>query len=357
MAYLGPFYQHCRWPRALVPGEAFCVVCGNEILRYDYQAKTWIVQECQRSIDPELHKNMASKRSIRVPDAVVENAKFNEQPTMWTHFFRAFVENPKHKTMSITGIGTKTHSALLMAPSDPEMAGYPVHAHCWLLVDQVIGTGIVKENPAIFIDAVKSYWTANKKDPPGRYLKHANTDCRYSWRGASGRAPKASCRHEIHQPGNPFHIPEVEALKKLTLDQGPTEQRRRQQQQSPWLTSVPLEIAVMLIDTIYYGKQYTRARAKDSANLLRAMGWKLPDSYWIARCRYHMPREVDLLREAGSVTDWAAFCLGLEERMLTCHWYCGSGLKLRCEIFQRLDIMKDMFFQGLQFEEDGVSAD
>lgn len=125
----------------------------------------------------------------------------------------------------------------------------------------------------------------------------------------------------------------------------------------PWITRVPLDIAVLIIDEIYYEKGYDRARVQDTRNLLRAFSWTLPDSYWIARCRGHMPVEVDMLHEAGSVADWAAFCLGLEELMLTCHWYCSSGLALRARIFEVLDFVKEVFFQRLQFAEDGGSAD
>ncbi|EED13557.1 hypothetical protein TSTA_098140 [Talaromyces stipitatus ATCC 10500] len=52
-----------------------------------------------------------------------------------------------------------------------EQLGYPVHAHCWILVDRVIGFGLVEANLKIFPRLIKLFWTENVK-----------SWCRESWK-------------------------------------------------------------------------------------------------------------------------------------------------------------------------------
>ncbi|KAH8697259.1 hypothetical protein BGW36DRAFT_261942, partial [Talaromyces proteolyticus] len=44
-----------------------------------------------------------------------------------------------------------------------EQIAYPIHAHCWVLVDRVIGFGLVEANLKIFLVAVEQFWAENAK--------------------------------------------------------------------------------------------------------------------------------------------------------------------------------------------------
>lgn len=37
--------------------------------------------------------------------------------------------------------------------------GYVVHAYCWVLLDRIIGTDLIRTNLSIFVEAVKKRWT------------------------------------------------------------------------------------------------------------------------------------------------------------------------------------------------------
>jgi hypothetical protein len=145
-----------------------------------------------------------------------------------------------------------------------ECVGYPIHVHCWLLLDRMIGHGIIEQNLRIFIQAMEAFWKANRKDWD-IWLFHFTDDkdaCydsgllwlkRYPM-NTTGQQPNApSGRVVEHRPGNPLRIPEIqELITRVTqgsdsaLEFGSCGQRC-----SPTIANIPLEIAVSIVDTIY----------------------------------------------------------------------------------------------------------
>ncbi|KAL2829413.1 serine hydrolase-domain-containing protein [Aspergillus cavernicola] len=66
----------------------------------------------------------------------------------------------------------------------------------------------------------------------------------------------------------------------------------------------------MIIDEIYHDKYFDPCSVQDTRNLIEALNWTLPDSYWMTRCKGHLVTELDYAIALGSVVDWAEFCLG-----------------------------------------------
>lgn len=42
------------------------------------------------------------------------------------------------------------------------LLGYLIHAHCWVLLDRVIGHKLVEQKLGIFADAIKRFWKENR---------------------------------------------------------------------------------------------------------------------------------------------------------------------------------------------------
>ncbi|KAL5335053.1 hypothetical protein BJX70DRAFT_401942 [Aspergillus crustosus] len=66
---------------------------------------------------------------------------------------------------------------------------------------------------------------------------------------------------------------------------------------------LPLEIALLIVDTIYMSRVFCRERINDSRSFLKATGWVLPKSSWVSRCMPKLVFEVQDLVDSGQDVD------------------------------------------------------
>lgn len=145
---------------------------------------------------------------------------------------------------------------------------------------------------------------------------------------------------------NPANVPEIrrvieQATQPNILD-GPCQQRASK------LPQVPLEIAMMIVDAIYYDGKYNAAMIGDTRNLLAAFQWALPDMYWQSRCYQDLIFEVKDLTEGGISVNWQRLCLGLEGLLVDHEWHSQIGPAHRSRILQMLKRTKVIFLYLLE---------
>lgn len=178
------------------------------------------------------------------------------------------------------------HTATILGPDtnkghkekDQEI-GYTVHPHCWLLVDRVIGQILVEANLKTFVKAILQFWEQNYKwwwltpSPKEICFKHEGSKCLHGYHPWGKTAPTGR---------NPMLILEIRDLiqkaraRKTSSrrDKDPPQPHRQKRQQQLILFHIPLEISIMIIETIDYDHH-----SKDAENILTAFGWRLPDTY------------------------------------------------------------------------------
>ncbi|CEL06878.1 hypothetical protein ASPCAL10048 [Aspergillus calidoustus] len=167
-----------------------CFLCGMMIQAGDRRFKGLAIPERKGWAEKELKGDQL----VLAPE--VEETSFGKLSTQWGHFFRAIVEGPPDSTLVLTGIGFRENDSKAVVPASPGKAcivapscashgkrqckvfrargrrifplddnysnlrfGYPVHAHCWMLVDHVIGLGIVEKNLRAFCETLYEYWS------------------------------------------------------------------------------------------------------------------------------------------------------------------------------------------------------
>jgi hypothetical protein len=154
-------------------------------------------------------------------------------------------------------------------------------------------------------------------------------------------------KHHHTEDQNPAHAPEIQALIKQAVQS--RHHSPDDQPQKVFTRHLPLEIVVMIVDLIYNDPDYDETSIDDIGNLLKAMHWKLPDSYWQRRCRKDLIFELqDLIikcRNDGddTVVDWAFLCLETEKLLLNFSRYNLSGLRNRERIMGLIRRIKETF--------------
>lgn len=214
--------------------------------------------------------------------------------------------------------------------------GYAVHAGCWLLIDRILGGATVKENLQVFKRALRQFWIEGEDerhtlfDPPPDYnLYHPIS--RLSGRGTQ----------PVSVNQDPVCVVEVQyVIERATCS---NINHGRQRQKLSGVPHVPLEIAMLIVDTIYHDYGYSLDGIADTRNLLVAFQWDLPVSYWQSRCKRDLIFEVKDLIDGGVSVDWRELCLGLEELLFDEEWYGTSGLRNRGRIFGMLRRIDEIF--------------
>ncbi|OOO14214.1 Histone core domain protein [Aspergillus oryzae] len=164
-----------------------------------------------------------------------------------------------------------------------ERIGYPIHAHCWVILDRVIGHEMVQKHLREFTRAVEAYWS--------------------------------QC-----------------------TGVGRVELRR-----DSVIVNPPLDVAILIVDQIYGSRPCSLEMLRDTRNLLEAFQWKLPDTYWRTRCESRLVFEMDDLIRENRPVNWKEFCLGLEELLLDKDWFCNSGMRIRLRTLTSLGGIKECF--------------
>lgn len=218
-----------------------------------------------------------------------------------------------------------------------EQIGYTIHAHCWILVNRVIGIGLVETNLKIFVKAVERFWMENLElwnlDPfddesipvPDRPVRAASSD-----------EPSATW-------GNPAIVPEIQGI----IEQATRILHTHCHSQRMWssvVSQVPLEIAIQIADMAKL------ASITDMRNMLAAFEWRLPDSYWQSCCQMDLIFEYDDLRKTNNPVDWQFLGLATGELLEDPKWYNKSGLRTRRRTFQLLGQIKSVFLNLLEQE-------
>lgn len=131
-----------------------------------------------------------------------------------------------------------------------EAIGYPVHIHCWLLLDRVIGHDIAKQNLRVFVKTIEAFWKRNEKLWDSR-LPHCPYEEGFYEMLLTGplleevnahyaRADKPMSRHD---PGSPLRIPEIEQLIEQVTREPASDACTRELSRST-IVDVPLEVAL-----------------------------------------------------------------------------------------------------------------
>jgi hypothetical protein len=221
--------------------------------------------------------------------------------------------------------------------------GYVMHPHCWLLVDRFLGHGVVKQDLRAFTQAVEIYWRAADRTLWMPDLIH-DTDDYPCYDNAAPWIKQYCTRYaadfnRIHMSESPLIIRDIQALIAMA-----TQEHEKTLGHAVKLHSIvadiPVEIIMMIVDTIYQSRPPCHERIQDTRNVLEAFQWKLPDSYWQRRCNPNLVFEVQDVIKAGTQIDWTYFCLGLHELLLQDDWYCNSGLYFRGRILDLIECIR-----------------
>jgi hypothetical protein len=224
-----------------------------------------------------------------------------------------------------------------------ELIGYPMHPHCWLLVDRFLGHGVVKQDLRAFIQAIEIYWRADRTLWAPDLIHDT-----YEYPCYDNAAPsiKQNCpryatgtSYRAHVSSSPLIIHDIQTLIARATQEHEKTLGRAVKLRSI-VADIPVEIIMIIIDTIYQSRPPCHERIEDTRNVLEAFQWKLPDSYWQRRCNPTLVFEVQDVLKAGTQIDWVYFCLGLHELFLQEDWYCNSGLFFRGRILYLIECIR-----------------
>jgi hypothetical protein len=221
--------------------------------------------------------------------------------------------------------------------------GYVMHPHCWLLVDRFLGHGVVKQDLRAFTQAVEIYWRAADRTLWMPDLIHDTDD--YPCYDNAAPWIKQYCPryaadfNRTHMSESPLIIRDIQALIAMATQEHEKPLGHTMKLHSI-VADIPVEMIMMMVDTIYQSRPPCHERIQDTRNVLEAFQWKLPDSYWQRRCNPNLVFEVQDVIKAGTQIDWAYFCLGLHELLLQGDWYCNSGLYFRGRILDLIECIR-----------------
>lgn len=210
--------------------------------------------------------------------------------------------------------------------------GYAVHSGCWLLIERVLGGALVRANLQVFKRALQHFWIGNKVD--------WNFDCKppdYNLYHPVKTSAQGTQLVAVQQ--DPVGIIEIQHV--IARATCPNADCARRPQKLPGAPYIPLEIAILIVNTIYHQHDYGLDDIRDTRNLLTAFQWELPVTYWQSRCKPDLIFEVKSL--FGVSVDWPALCFGLEKLFFDEEWYSASGLRNRGRIFGILRRINDIF--------------
>ncbi|KAL5334270.1 hypothetical protein BJX70DRAFT_402723 [Aspergillus crustosus] len=461
-------YKHSM-PQSPLPNDSYlaCIICGVDLPPYNPRflsnRPTWGRLNRARFGAENKHK----KQNVVVPASEVEGTDLKNYPQEWMQLHRVVLHDLSSNKISISGISCGTASRCV--PTDPSKAriagqvrqgdrwntkfemvqmldqhkeksvinttpeaagteheprstssdtvvGYPMHVHCWLLLDRVIGQERVTQNMSKFLQTVHSFWAAHEPEwkirlgnEPPRFVPtvHGALDCcqgRALWEmshSENGRRNGnwkmtygAQRRRDMVivwlyrqfrymrmsvEPANPYRNPELDKLVALSINPKPktttittittstrasTRARAKTHATASSPSSspssymdIPLDIAMTIIKLVC-GPPEDLAGIRDTQNLLRVFHWTMPDSYWIKRCRGNWVPDVLYERDdaitAGHCVDWGLLSLQLQEISTRAYWCCALGVCHRYRVLWALRGMKERFEGGVGSLRNGV---
>ncbi|PYH93434.1 hypothetical protein BO71DRAFT_327710, partial [Aspergillus ellipticus CBS 707.79] len=354
---------------------------------------------------PELFVGRKPRPNIIVPAVDLEAKEFTRDPHLWASLFRVILDDPTTECLSISGIcqgsphGVYNNCVLtnpnqariwgkctrgnrwnrtylwgqLHMPDQNKMLGHrighPIHAHCWLMLDQMIGHRLAVENLQALTEAIRRAWKSiftqaiEKSDERFFWMVQGHysvTDLgdmvlRHWYRPTIERKPipwgtwdeMRDRRDRRDRPGNPFKIPEIQSLIAGASQTKTEDKRPNPHHNSNTICNPPLEIAMMIVDKIYE-RPLCHETLNNVPNVMDALQWKLPLSYWVWRCNPHIFYEVDNLLKERKEVDWQSLCFGLHELVLNEDLCYTSGLNIRCQALTSLFYIKRQFLFELE---------
>ncbi|RHZ63443.1 uncharacterized protein CDV56_107656 [Aspergillus thermomutatus] len=377
--------RRCRTLPAKRDPTLCCVICGAELPMYAVEE---VLEERE---DWRELANKRRRKSVIVPAEELEQTDFVKYPYLWSFWFRAILDDPKTSQMFLSGIsnGLSINFRPRPVPRDPQRASllnlaltenhwnadfhmanlfepdwnreageriaYPIHPHCWLLLDRFVGHDLIMSSLHAFVRAVKGFWKENKRHW-AVFLDHVSVDAVCYNKGPhwpTEQGTPDSCPEypdairKWHAPGSPLRIPDIQRLiTQNLLSQRDNSGQGQNKIESP-VFCLPLDLAVTIVDLMYKTQPHCQQRIDDTRNLLEAFRWRLPNTYWQARCNTPLLFELDDLIKAGTAVNWPGLCLGIEELLLDDDWYCNSGLNNRARTLKLLNGIKEGFLHLL----------
>ncbi|KAK2755790.1 hypothetical protein FQN54_005940 [Arachnomyces sp. PD_36] len=240
------------------------------------------------------------------------------------------------------------------------LLGYLVHAHCWVLVDRVIGLKLVERELRLFVEAIRQFWK-EKHDLWGLLRININYEDAFypaynrlrKTRQIAASSGRRNLKRCVDTSKNPVIVPELQTLINRAVSGHSTNDYVPLRSQHAAVFDVPLEIAMMIVGILYKYIYYSQASINDLRNMLTAFQWKLPDSYWQSRCKKDLIFEVDdLIRSNDQAVDWQFLCLGIEELLLKKGWYDYGGLKNRGRTLHLLQGIKNIFLEKIKQQDE-----
>ncbi|KAL5358326.1 hypothetical protein BJX96DRAFT_163676 [Aspergillus floccosus] len=321
----------------MVDNKLCCVACGAK--RRDWHERPDRIFEVS-SVELE------QTRVSRLTPTVLANC---------TDPKRLVSDEPRTGHQSISGIcagdqiGEESSTAFRYISSDPQepafsergmggRIGYPVHAHCWLLMDRVIGHDVVKANLRAFIEALHNFWRT-RPDIWGIELGH-EPDERSCYEGDQYWLKRHRAR-ELPPSNDRTRV--TQASYSNTVYQ--------LQRRCPAIgANLPMEVVEYMIDMIILSQPRYIGVFDDIRNMLKAFEWKLPETTFKARCPTDSLYELDDLVEKGVRIDWEEAWYQVERLLFRHQWYCESGLKNRGRNLKVLYGLKKCFLDTLEGE-------
>jgi hypothetical protein len=202
--------------------------------------------------------------------------------------------------------------------------GYPIHAYCWSLVERIIGPR-AEGQLDILIKAFRERWREQSFE-----LGECISD--NIWvADVSGE----ELTERVFAIRDPVNIPEVQDLIRKSIENCSKERMNQMSQKRCSLflkyleSGFPLDIQCLILDHLSY---------IDIQNVLVALGWQIPDSYWRGRFPKDIIFEIEELASTADVA-WQFLCLGAEQLLESSH-----GLLNRQRIFRVLRGTRSLFF-------------
>ncbi|PYI01230.1 hypothetical protein BO78DRAFT_20554 [Aspergillus sclerotiicarbonarius CBS 121057] len=362
--------------------EMCCVVCGSLIPIPLGPEPLW----------PERRRWGRRLEPATGPCAELESMEYQVYPSVAVSLYRAILDQPSEGPPQVLGIalcqigipgeprsvhrdsqtattwtGPETvedlcvpfHVADILGPDinreQGRLVGYTIHMPCWVLLNRVIGKGLLEANLSVLLRTVESHWRANRSHWLTLgiiygYEEHASGVLPWVKRppmtpfggGGGGVDHDWRCLETVT---NSAVVPEIRAvIEKAERNQAGNRSRRRGQHVS---ARVPIEVVMMIVEAIYKDPGYGSGGITDTQHLLAAFAWHLPDWYWQARCHPWLIFEVRDLMRANRVVDWEDLCLGVEGLLCNHHWYYHSGLRNRARIVRWIERIRDGFMSRL----------
>lgn len=222
---------------------------------------------------------------------------------------------------------------------NPHPYGFPIHAHCWTIIERIIGQS-AEDELELFLPILFQRW--EKKPLPFEVSTIGNPH----WLGIAWRDKP----EELDAVWDPIAVPEIRTIIRRCTRRVSERIKMRNLPRSSRnlllgaLDRLPLDVVFQILDYL---------PATDIESFLAATGWHMPDAYWRARFPRKLIFEVEEegLFEIGEEKEkeekkvnWQVLCLEIEKLLEDKGL---RGLQNRQRIFGILEETKGLFLSRM----------